>query len=203
MINLGLRLRELRIARGLTLEDVAAGTGLSVSFLSLIERDKASISVDNLEKIAEFFQIHLVHFFTMEREELLTITRGEEIRQKLQSSSHSPTSLFSLARNANARMEPLLVCVAPGKEEPHFRVHDADVLLYVIEGSLLLIGENGEEHTLSAGDMAYYVNTIRRRLKNLSDDHPLYVLMITAPPTTSLKELRGLTREAIMPPVES
>jgi quercetin dioxygenase-like cupin family protein len=166
----------------------------------MVERDRASISVDNLEKIAEFFQIHLVHFFTMEREDLLTITRRDEIRQKLNSPAHTPATLISLARNTNARMEPLLVCIAPGKEEPHYRIHDADVLLYVIEGDLLMIGENGEEHELSTGDMAYYVNTIRRRLKNLNEEQPLFVLLITAPPTTSLKELRGVQRGVTMPP---
>lgn len=200
MINLGLRLRELRIARGMTLEEVAAGTGLSVSFLSLVERDKASISVDNLEKIADFFQIHLVHFFTDERPELLTITRREQIFQKLSLPSNTPTSLLSLSRYSQARMEPLLISIAPGKEEPHFRLHDADVLLYVIQGEMLLIGENGEEHCLETGDIAYYVNTIRRRIKNLSQENPLFVILITAPPTSSLRELRATGKEIAMPP---
>ncbi len=64
MPNLGNRLRELRQSRGLTLEQVASETGLSVSFLSMVERDKVSISVDNLERLARYYEVHMVHFFS-------------------------------------------------------------------------------------------------------------------------------------------
>jgi len=198
-INLGARLREVRLAKGLTLEEVAAGTGLSVSFLSMVERNKVSISVDNLEKLAEFYQVHLVQFFAPEPENSLTITRKEEILDKLSLTDPTPTVIAPLTSYPGARMEPLLVYVAPGKEEPHFRAHDADVLLYVIQGQARLIAENGKEADLRSGDLAYYVNVPRRRLANASQGTPLLVLLISAPPTSTLETLRRSSRGFVMP----
>ena len=57
MLNLGGVLRRLRKNQGLTLTDVNAKTGLSVSFLSDIERNKTRPSLDSLEKLAEFYDV--------------------------------------------------------------------------------------------------------------------------------------------------
>ena len=75
MDTLGFRIRELRQSRNLTLEQAAADTGLSVSFLSMLERDKVSVSVDNLEKLAHYYEVHMVHFFTGPDETPVLVTR--------------------------------------------------------------------------------------------------------------------------------
>jgi transcriptional regulator with XRE-family HTH domain len=79
MPMLGPRIRELRQGRGLTLEQVAADTGLSVSFLSMLERDKVSISVDNLERLANYYEVHMVHFFSGPEASPVLVTRREQI----------------------------------------------------------------------------------------------------------------------------
>src|SRR5688500_6188902 len=52
----GNRIRALRTGRGLSLAQVSAATGLSISFLSAVERGTTSISVANLIKSADLFQ---------------------------------------------------------------------------------------------------------------------------------------------------
>ena len=56
-MNLGSVLRRLRKNQGLTLVKVSSETGLSVSFLSDIERNKARPSLDSLEKLADFYGV--------------------------------------------------------------------------------------------------------------------------------------------------
>ncbi len=189
MANLGARIHELRQNRGLTLEEVSAQTGLSVSFLSMLERNKVSISVDNLEKLARFYNIHIVNFFNQPEESPLLITRHEQILETLAKEQPGPAAVTLLTNKADARMEPLLVVIAPGKEEPHFRQHEADTLLYVLEGEGWLISENGDQAELHRGDLAYYVNFPHRRLANASLEKPLIIITITAPPTSSLDDL--------------
>lgn len=189
MPNIGLRIRELRQQRGQTLEQVASETGLSVSFLSMLERDKVSVSVDNLERLANYFQVHMVHFFRGETASPVQITRREDILQSLSLTSRGPAMVTLLSNRPDARMEPLLVAIAPGKEEPHFRDHEADVLLYVLEGDALLISETGEEIKLDQGDMAYYVNVPHRRVANANKDKHLLLIAITSPQTSSLDDL--------------
>jgi transcriptional regulator with XRE-family HTH domain len=157
MSSLGTRIRELRQSRNLTLEQVATDTGLSVSFLSMVERDKVSISVDNLEKLGRYYEVHMVHFFTGPEASPVLITRRANIVKSMVETGSGPAAVTLLANRPNARMEPLLVHIAPGKEEPHFRKHEADSLVYILEGQARLIPEGGgEEIVLNQGDLAYY-----------------------------------------------
>jgi len=188
MPMIGTRIREVRQNRSLTLEQVAAETGLSVSFLSMLERDKVSISVDNLEKLANYYQVHLVHFFRTVDASPVLITRREEVLKSM-GTSHGPAAVTLLANRPDARMEPLLVSIAPGQEEPHFREHEADVLIYVLEGTANLISETGDETELRQGDLAYYVNVPHRRVGNPSKEQPLLLITITSPRTSSLDNL--------------
>lgn len=189
MPPLGTRIRELRVNRNLTLEQVSAETGLSVSFLSMVERNKVSISVDNLEKLARFYQIHMVNFFKAPDESPVLITRRAQIMQNLTRNEPGQATLTLLANKPDAKIEPLLIIISPGKEEPHFRMHEADTLLYVLEGQAHLISENGEQLDLFQGDLAYYINFPHRRLANASLENPLAIISITAPPTSSLDDL--------------
>jgi transcriptional regulator with XRE-family HTH domain len=189
MSNLGLRIRELRKSHHLTLEQVSADTGLSVSFLSMLERDKVSVSVDNLEKLAHYYQIHMVNFFSGEEQSPVLVTRREDFLKSMSKTGGSPASVTLLSNRPNARIEPLLVHIAPGREEPHFRNHEADTLVYILEGQARLISETGEELVLEQGDLAYYVNFPHRRFANASNRTQLVLITITAPPTSSLDEL--------------
>ncbi len=189
MPSLGTRLRELRQQRGLTLEQVAEESGLSVSFLSMVERDKVSISVDNLERLARYYNVHMVHFFNGPDESPVLVTRRAEIFQRVTETSKGPAAVTLLANRPNARLEPLLVHIAPGMEEPHFRKHEADTLVYILEGQAYLISESGEQIELNQGDLAYYVNFPHRRFANASNTQPLILIIITAPPTSTLDEL--------------
>lgn len=56
-MQLGEELRMLRKKRRVTLTEVGEKTGLSVSFLSDIERNRTNPSLDTLEKLAEYFQV--------------------------------------------------------------------------------------------------------------------------------------------------
>lgn len=56
-MKLGEELRKQRRLRRVTLSDVSERTGLSVSFLSDIERNRTNPSLETLEKLADYFQL--------------------------------------------------------------------------------------------------------------------------------------------------
>ena len=60
----GRRLRELRLAKELTQERLAELTGLSVDFLSLVERGRSSPSFENLDAIASALKVQVAELFT-------------------------------------------------------------------------------------------------------------------------------------------
>jgi transcriptional regulator with XRE-family HTH domain len=56
---LGARLRAIRKRHSYTLADVGAKTGLSVSFLSDVERGRTQPSLDTLDKLAAFYELKI------------------------------------------------------------------------------------------------------------------------------------------------
>jgi transcriptional regulator with XRE-family HTH domain len=181
---IGARLRELRQNRNLTLKEVTDATGFAVSYLSLLERDKVSISVDNLERLAQFYGVRMVHLFQGAEESPILVTRKTQIEELLSGAAPGRSVFALLADRADARMEPLLVRVAPGGGDPHFRTYDADTLLVVLEGQVRLISEKGDRAELCTGDAAYYFGFPGHRIENLSQSNPALILLVTAPPTS-------------------
>ena len=56
-------MRTLRLSRHLPLADVAKAVGISVGFLSAIERSHMSASVGTLRKLAYFYGLNILDFF--------------------------------------------------------------------------------------------------------------------------------------------
>ncbi len=56
---LGARLRKLRRGRGLSLADVAEGTGISASFLSMVEKGQSDITVSRLMRLVHWFGVSI------------------------------------------------------------------------------------------------------------------------------------------------
>lgn len=184
MAMVGNRLRELRKNRNLTLQQVADETSFAVSFLSLLERDKVSISVDNLERLARYYGVRMIHFFEGAEENAPQVTRAAQVETQFRGTGPGESKFLLLAHRRDARMEPLLVSIGPGHGDPQFRTHEGDALLYVLAGRVRLIPEQGEPMELGAGDAAYYPGFPGRRIENASQREPARILLTTAPPTT-------------------
>src|ERR1019366_10720385 len=61
--TIGARLRRLRTQRGLGLAEVAAAAGISVGFLSALERSQMSASVGTLRRLARYYRTNILDFF--------------------------------------------------------------------------------------------------------------------------------------------
>lgn len=68
-VQFGQKLRELRKSAGLTQEEMAEKSAISVDFLSLIERGRNSPSFDNLEGMARALRLSVADLFTFEEED--------------------------------------------------------------------------------------------------------------------------------------
>ncbi len=179
---IGARLREMRQSRGLTLRQVAEASGISLSFLSLVERDKVSISVDNLERLTRFYGVRMAVFFQGAEESPVLVTRRSQIKARMNSITPGKSVLTWLTDRADARMEPILIKIGSGYRDPQVRTHEGDSFLYVMEGQIRLVSENGEPIILEVGEAAYYSGCPGRRIENVSPIDPALVLLVTAPP---------------------
>lgn len=67
-VSFGARIREVRLQRGLTQEEVAHGAGIHVTYLSGIERGKRNPSLANIRRIARALGVSVRELFSFEEE---------------------------------------------------------------------------------------------------------------------------------------
>lgn len=65
LLEIGQVIRHHRLKRMITQEEVAERTGLSVTYISDIERGKRNVSVLNLAKLSSAFDLPLEHIFSL------------------------------------------------------------------------------------------------------------------------------------------
>ena len=95
MKGLGMRIKELRKARRLTLVEVAKKTGIDQATLSRIENGRMTGTLDSHMKIAAVLNLTLPELY----QDVLTIaneSKEKETRQKVETFSHSSGAVAEL-----------------------------------------------------------------------------------------------------------
>ncbi len=153
----GERLRQLRQGRGMSLNQVAAGTGISPSFLSLVENGRSDITIGRLTRLIEFFEISITDILPSPEAAEPNIVRADE-RQLI----HSPAEgidVFMLGIDPLHTMMPMLLEFEPGAKLAEYGRHPGEEFVHVLEGKLELTLMGSEPQLLEAGDSAYYPGT--------------------------------------------
>ena len=148
--TIGPRLRQLRAKRGLGLAPVAKAAGISVGFLSALERSQMSASVGTLRRLAKFYRTNILEFFDP-AESNTPLVRPDR-RKVLEA---GPGVRMELLAWGNTVMEPHLFRIAAqsGSGDPY--THDGEEFLYVLRGELHIALED-EEYQLQPGDSFYF-----------------------------------------------
>ena len=76
-INVGQKLRSLRKIRDISLQQLAEETGMSYSYLSGLENEKYSISIVNLQRLARYFGVDLIHFLDTRDTETVLVRKSD------------------------------------------------------------------------------------------------------------------------------
>jgi DNA-binding transcriptional MerR regulator/mannose-6-phosphate isomerase-like protein (cupin superfamily) len=173
---IGSHLRQLRAKRGLSLAQVARTVGISVGFLSALERSQMSGSVATLRKLARFYKTKILDFFDATGASSRQVQPAQ--RKVLEA---GPGVRMELLAWGNTVMEPHLFRVAPDAGSGEAYTHAGEEFLYVLRGSLVITLER-EEYRLKAGDSFYFESATPHRWKNPGRVET-HVLWVNTPPT--------------------
>lgn len=80
-MNIGSKIRDIRIKKGITLTQMSEGTNLSKGFISQVENNKTSPSIATAEMIANFLQIPLPYLLLEKRNDMKIIRKKERMFQ--------------------------------------------------------------------------------------------------------------------------
>jgi len=175
--GIGRQLARLRHQQRLTLTAVARKTGLSVSFLSSLERGQANASIASLQKLAHLYRTNVLSLFGGE-EDAKRLVRPRE-RRVLQP---HPGVQMELLAFGNGMMEPHLFRIAPDAGSGGSYHHEGEEFIYVLQGRLEIWLDEIERYVLEVGDSLYFQSTQAHRWRSLSDKETL-LLWINTPPT--------------------
>ncbi len=173
---LGPRLRNLRRSRKLSLASVAEQAGISVAFLSALERSQMSASVGTLRKLARFYGLNILSFFNPTEENPHLVRPAE--RKRLQAGRGVRMELLAWG---NTVMEPHLFRIAPRAGSGDAYSHDGEEFLYIVRGQLQISLED-RAFRLSTGDSFYFESNTPHRWTNPGTQEA-WVLWVNTPPT--------------------
>jgi len=186
MATLGQKLRELRHQKGYKLNEVAEGANLSISFISLIERDKASISVENLNKLANFYNVRLFQIFQDIEEEDAYIVREGQMKEWDSFGSPAEPTLFLLSPEDNLSFKAILARIPPASQHESIQLQKGETFILVKEGQLEIDIPNKKSVTLNEGDSAHLTSFKGTLLKNNSPEKPVKLLIVASATTQHL-----------------
>ena len=179
-VDVGERLRAIRGLRRATLRTIADRAGVSESFLSQVERGKASASIASLRRIAGALGVSVADLFEPSGPPRPRVFRREE----------RPSLAFGiLGRKLLLTPRPLHALeVFVGEFDPGgstgtepYAHGDSEELFVVLAGSAQLeLG--GEVHELEAGDSIDYRSSTPHRITNTGPDRA-EVMWIISPPS--------------------
>ncbi|MER5621531.1 MULTISPECIES: cupin domain-containing protein [Streptosporangium] len=187
----GARMRQFRKERGLTLRGLATHSGLSIGFLSQVERGISSIGLTALNSVATALDRSVAEFFndappegeTEERQPSVsplpshfTLTRSATAATEYISGQQTYRMLS--ARGPNLVLEPLLVHIAPGGRRENSYGHAGEEFAFVLEGELLY-EVDGVEHRLHPGDSVHLRSTVPHSMFNDTDRVTTVVSVVT------------------------
>jgi len=168
MDNIHEKIRSIRNQQNLTLKDLSEKTGLSVSFLSQVERGTTSLAITSLKKIADALNTPITTFFESYSNQNFVVKKEEQKPFKIEGS-------IAGGEFHGRVLEPLMVVLEPGETSVNIFNHPGEEFFYVLDGAVIF-NVDGKEYLVKAGDSIHYpsnlphywINPLQQKAKVIS-----------------------------------
>ncbi len=183
IMNIGALLKQFRLDKGYTLNDVATRLDISASFLSQLENMKLSPSLDSLEKLLNFYAVNLSDFFKQVEQRRLIIVKKEE-RQTYDVSGGAVKLTLLASKLQNNALETYIVEFNSNAEISTAvlpKEINGERIIYILKGKIVINIDNEEPVELFAGDSINYKSYVPCRI-NVNGESDTEVLVSGMPP---------------------
>ncbi|MBN2116201.1 MAG: cupin domain-containing protein [Anaerolineales bacterium] len=175
-IDVGRRLREIRMGRGLSIRALAESSQLNVNTLSLIENGRTSPSVSTLQLIAQTLQVPISTFFEADQGQKKVV---------YQRAGNRPHAVFThgLVEDLGTGMarfgaEPLIVTLKPRADSGRIPiVHTGREFVYCLEGHIIYHVDD-QAYPLEPGDSLMFEAYLPHRWQNEGESESRLLLVL-------------------------
>ena len=176
-VNVGERLRQLRLSLGISVRTLATQAGFSPSLISQVEHGQVTPSIGSLERIAMALGVSLGKFFAEPEPSIVGLVRASA-RPKL-TSTWSPVSIEALAPLDKAgALEPIMLTMAPkGRSGIFPAAPGGEKFALMVEGEVTLTLED-EVYVLRQGDAITFIPATPYQWENVGAS-PAQLVIVT------------------------
>lgn len=178
-MNIGEKLRRLRLQRNLTQEEMANRCELSKGFISQVERDQASPSIATLTDMLEALGSNLKEFFSESGDEKPVFSQDDMFVKSDEEQLRGSITWLVPSAQKNA-MEPILVELGAEGQTHEILPHEGEEFGYVLSGTVtLLIGS--KQYKIKTGESFCLHPSASHRVMN-QGKRPAKFLWVSTPP---------------------
>jgi len=178
-INIGEKIKRLRIKNGLTQEELASRCELSKGFISQVERNLTSPSIATFVDILECLGTNLKDFFSETVEEKVVIKKEDVFIKEDDELKHEVRWLVPNAQKN--MMEPILMTIKAGGSSGEHDPHDGEEFGFVLSGSIFInLGER--KYKAKKGESFYFKPSVVHSITNAGSSNAV-ILWVSSPPT--------------------
>ena len=175
-MKIGTKIKELRLKSNLTQEELGDRCELTKGFISQLENDLTTPSIDTLDDIVTILGSNLSEFFDENKEEPVVFKKDDYFVKEGEDSSIT-WLVPSSQKNA---MEPILMRLDAHSESQPDMPHEGEEFGYVLSGKVrLLLGK--KKYLLKKGETFYFKADKQHYLIN-DTDASCDILWISCPP---------------------
>ena len=179
-MDIGEKLRELRIQRNLTQEELANRCELSKGFISQVERNLASPSIATLMDLLECLGTNLKSFFSDDNSEKVVFSPQDMFEKEDDEEQHGKITWLIPDAQKNS-MEPILLELQSGAKSHALPPHEGEEFGYVLKGQVTLYAGK-RKFTVKRGYSFCLHPATPHYLQNAGQT-PATVLWISTPPS--------------------
>lgn len=178
-MEIGDKIRRLRVEKQLTQEELANRCELSKGFISQVENDLTSPSIATLMDILEILGTNLTEFFSDAKEERVTFkdedmfeTENEDLKYKL---------MWLVPNAQKNEMEPIMITLEPNGKYIEEEPHEGEEFGFVLSGTIYLhLGD--KRYKVKKGESFYYQPRENHYISN-AGKNSAKVIWISTPPS--------------------
>jgi len=175
-MQLGRKIRDLRLRRGLTVQQLAEASKLSKGFISQVENDRTSPSLATLRDLAAALETSVAYLVVEEDQVPHLVRRDERPRLQIGGNTSKVEVLSALPKR---NLELLMIEFPPGVSAGDNRhYHHGEECMLVLEGRVRL---SCGDHVLllAAGDSCHYDGRVPHSIENCGTDWARVIVSIT------------------------
>ncbi|MCO4338086.1 XRE family transcriptional regulator [Staphylococcus agnetis] len=162
-MDIGQKLKTLRLLKNLTQEELGERTDLSKGYISQIESDKTSPSMETFLNLLEVLGTTPAEFFDKKQVDKIHYPKSEQLTYDEYDKGYFLQ--WPVKTSNDFEMEPLILTLQPHASYKLFEPSYSDTFVYCMHGSVTLKLGN-EKYKASKGDALYFKATKQHQLIN-------------------------------------